>query len=59
MSKSLQLPICNSCGRSITPNEKSVKFFCSNCGDMLIWRCESCREFARPYKCIKCGFEGP
>ncbi|MDQ3910056.1 MAG: hypothetical protein M3115_07340 [Thermoproteota archaeon] len=24
-----------------------------------MWRCESCREFARPYKCIGCGFEGP
>ena len=59
MSKSIQIPICNSCRRSITPKEKSVKFFCSNCGDVLIWRCESCREFARAYKCIKCGFEGP
>lgn len=59
MSKSLQMPICNSCGRSISLNEKVVKFFCSNCGDKLIWRCESCRELAQPYKCIKCGFEGP
>ena len=59
MSKTLQLPICNSCERSIKPNELSVKFSCSNCGEMLIWRCENCREFARPYKCIKCNFEGP
>ena len=41
------------------PDEKSVKFYCSNCGDNLIWRCESCRELARHYKCIGCGFEGP
>ena len=56
MSKQLELPVCTSCG---TPNEESVKFYCSNCGYVLIWRCQMDREFARPYKCIGCSFEGP
>jgi predicted RNA-binding Zn-ribbon protein involved in translation (DUF1610 family) len=59
MSNSLKLPVCSSCGRSIMSDEKSVKFYCSNCVDNLIWRCERCRELARHYKCIGCGFEGP
>ncbi|MFQ5940690.1 MAG: zinc finger domain-containing protein [Nitrososphaerales archaeon] len=57
--KPLELPVCTSCNRTIMPNDECVKFMCANCGDDLIWRCESCREFARIYKCSKCGFEGP
>jgi predicted RNA-binding Zn-ribbon protein involved in translation (DUF1610 family) len=59
MSKPLQLPVCTSCSRPIMPNDECVKYYCPNCGYVLMWRCESCREFARPYKCVGCGFEGP
>ncbi|HEU4823455.1 MAG TPA: zinc finger domain-containing protein [Nitrososphaeraceae archaeon] len=59
MSKPLVLPVCTSCGRAIMPNEQCVKFYCPSCGYVVIWRCESCRDFSRQYKCIGCGFEGP
>jgi predicted RNA-binding Zn-ribbon protein involved in translation (DUF1610 family) len=59
MSQPLQLPVCTSCSRPIMPNDECVKFYCPNCGYVLIWRCQSCREFSRNYKCIGCGFEGP
>ncbi|MGA9171623.1 MAG: zinc finger domain-containing protein, partial [Nitrososphaeraceae archaeon] len=39
--------------------DECVKYYCPNCSYVLIWRCQSCREFARNYKCIGCGFEGP
>ncbi|MHA1785583.1 MAG: zinc finger domain-containing protein [Candidatus Helarchaeota archaeon] len=51
--------ICVGCGRLISPDEDSVKFNCPNCGDTTIWRCETCKKFVRPYKCIKCDFTGP
>lgn len=57
--KPMQLPVCASCNRTIMPNDECVKFKCPKCGDVLIWRCESCREFARTYRCSGCGFEGP
>ncbi|MHA1340652.1 MAG: zinc finger domain-containing protein [Promethearchaeota archaeon] len=50
---------CNGCGRNIAPYENSVSFSCPNCGDVIIRRCERCRDFAREYKCQKCGFMGP
>ncbi|HEY7226691.1 MAG TPA: zinc finger domain-containing protein [Nitrososphaeraceae archaeon] len=59
VSKSLQLPVCTSCSRPIIANDECVKYYCPNCGYVLIWRCQSCRQFARAYKCIGCGFEGP
>ncbi|MEM0286731.1 MAG: zinc finger domain-containing protein [Nitrososphaerota archaeon] len=52
-------PICSSCNRTINPRENAVKFYCPDCGKVLIWRCERCRKLARPYKCENCGFEGP
>ena len=52
-------PVCSSCGKVITTFEKATKFYCPNCGEVLIWRCEKCRKFARPYTCPKCGFTGP
>ncbi|RMF31862.1 MAG: DUF1610 domain-containing protein [Candidatus Nitrosothermus koennekii] len=58
-NRTLQLPICTSCNRPIMPNDESVKFNCPNCGKVQIWRCQSCREFSRPYKCKECNFEGP
>ena len=60
MSSSIELPVCSCCNRHIMPNDKCVKFTCPNCDKKnLIWRCESCREAARPYTCSKCGFTGP
>ncbi|MCP8321683.1 MAG: DUF1610 domain-containing protein, partial [archaeon] len=47
MSEKISLPICTSCNRPIMPGEKAVKFYCSNCGQVLIWRCERCRKFSR------------
>ncbi|MEK6877072.1 MAG: zinc finger domain-containing protein [Thermoproteota archaeon] len=41
------------------PNDKCVKFNCPNCGSVLLWRCESCREAARSYNCTSCKFHGP
>lgn len=52
-------PICSSCGRLISPYEKGVKFYCPNCGAVLLWRCRKCRELSLPYRCPNCGFEGP
>ena len=50
---------CNGCGKLIKPVEDAVQFICPSCQDVLIWRCEQCRTFARTYNCPKCGFEGP
>ncbi|HYL66745.1 MAG TPA: zinc finger domain-containing protein [Nitrosopumilaceae archaeon] len=41
------------------PNDKCVKFNCPSCGTILVWRCESCRESAKTYKCKSCNFDGP
>ncbi|MEM0364221.1 MAG: zinc finger domain-containing protein [Candidatus Nitrosocaldus sp.] len=57
--RAIALPSCISCNRVIMPNDRCVKFNCPKCNRFLIWRCESCREFARMYKCKECGFEGP
>ncbi|MEM2856108.1 MAG: zinc finger domain-containing protein [Candidatus Nitrosocaldaceae archaeon] len=59
MNSMLELPICASCKRVIMPNDESVKFNCPNCGRTLLWRCQSCREFARSYTCKSCNFSGP
>jgi predicted RNA-binding Zn-ribbon protein involved in translation (DUF1610 family) len=59
MTEELSLPSCTSCNRPIMPGENAVKFFCPNCGQVLIWRCEKDRKFSREYKCINCGFIGP
>jgi len=55
----LKMPTCNWCGKIISSSEEAVKFPCPNCGGLIIWRCEKCRVFGRPYKCPKCGFMGP
>ena len=41
------------------PNDMCVKFYCPGCGDTVVWRCQSCREAARTYRCGECEFEGP
>jgi len=43
-SSTISLPKCSCCHRHVMPNDKSVKFNCPNCGEDLIWRCQSCRE---------------
>ncbi|MFH0897689.1 MAG: zinc finger domain-containing protein [Candidatus Bathyarchaeota archaeon] len=53
------MPVCIWCCHIIMPQEKSVKFACPACGEFVLWRCEKCRDFGRPYKCPKCGFTGP
>ena len=59
-SSIIVMPKCNGCNRAIMPKDKCVKFNCPDCDDGdLIWRCESCREAARPYTCSKCNFTGP
>jgi predicted RNA-binding Zn-ribbon protein involved in translation (DUF1610 family) len=53
------MPQCQCCGRNITPYENAVHFPCPNCGEVIIWRCEKCREAGNTYTCIKCDFLGP
>ncbi|MCD6242588.1 DUF1610 domain-containing protein [Candidatus Bathyarchaeota archaeon] len=55
----IEMPKCNSCHRVIQPGTQAVKLPCPNCGEIIIWRCQKCRKFGRPYKCPKCGFTGP
>ncbi|MCS7142566.1 MAG: zinc finger domain-containing protein [Aigarchaeota archaeon] len=59
MTKGIVYPLCTSCNRPISPDEKSVNFPCPNCSKIVIWRCELCRELARIYVCPSCSFEGP
>ena len=51
--------ICDSCGRVITFEREKTRFYCFNCGKVLIRRCSICRKYGRPYECPKCGFVGP
>jgi len=53
------MPMCTSCHKIISPSTEATKFQCPSCGEITIWRCGRCRKFGRPYKCPKCGFEGP
>lgn len=50
---------CYGCGRPIAPFEGAVHFPCPKCGDVIIWRCERCREMGKTYRCLKCDFVGP
>ncbi len=54
-----KVPKCTSCGKLIVPWEKAVRFVCPNCGEVIIWRCASCRKMGVEYRCPKCGFVGP
>ncbi|MBX5326279.1 MAG: zinc finger domain-containing protein [Candidatus Bathyarchaeia archaeon] len=55
----LNMPTCTSCNRVISPGQEATKFSCPSCGEIVIWRCNRCRKFGRPYQCPKCGFTGP
>ena len=59
IDQTLALPKCISCGKLIAPWEKAVQFVCPNCGEVVLWRCASCRKLGVEYKCPKCGFIGP
>ena len=59
MEEPAKVPRCISCNRPIVPWERGVAFLCPNCGEVVIWRCESCRKMGVEYKCPKCGFVGP
>jgi len=59
MQKVVKMPKCSCCARNILPGEEAVSFPCPNCASVTIWRCAKCRKFGRPYKCARCGFEGP
>ncbi len=50
---------CVSCGKRVETENFWVEFPCPSCGEVKIIRCERCRKLANPYKCGKCGFEGP
>ncbi|MCK4497658.1 RNA-binding protein [Candidatus Bathyarchaeota archaeon] len=58
-SGDVSTPICTSCNRTIPPGTESLRCNCPNCGEIVIWRCQKCRQFGREYKCPKCGFRGP
>ncbi|MEM3030475.1 MAG: zinc finger domain-containing protein [Candidatus Micrarchaeia archaeon] len=47
---------CYSCGRQ---TKEYAKFPCPACGEEGIVRCLHCRETINPYRCRKCGREGP
>jgi predicted RNA-binding Zn-ribbon protein involved in translation (DUF1610 family) len=51
--------VCTSCNREIPSGEVAVRFFCPQCGEYEIWRCTTCRKISNPYRCPRCGFEGP
>ncbi|MCS6769831.1 MAG: zinc finger domain-containing protein [Candidatus Caldarchaeum sp.] len=59
MTASVKLPTCTWCHRPINPLESATFFPCPNCGKSTIWRCEICRELAKPYVCPTCFFKGP
>ncbi len=50
---------CSTCGTSLLGQEDFVKFGCPECGETIIMRCRQCRKLSNPYRCEKCGFEGP
>ncbi|MHA1917800.1 MAG: zinc finger domain-containing protein [Candidatus Ranarchaeia archaeon] len=55
----LKTPLCDCCGRTIQPTTDAVNFKCPSCGELTIWRCETCRKRGNNYTCRNCGFEGP
>ncbi|NOZ82099.1 MAG: DUF1610 domain-containing protein [Candidatus Micrarchaeota archaeon] len=50
---------CTNCNISLVGQDNFVKFKCPSCGEGLIIRCSRCKRLSNPYKCEKCGFEGP
>jgi len=48
---------CITCGKGLL-GRGSTTFQCPTC-DVIIGRCNSCREQSIEYVCPKCGFKGP
>ncbi|MBU4076695.1 MAG: DUF1610 domain-containing protein [Euryarchaeota archaeon] len=48
---------CVSCGVNLI-ERGYARIPCPQCGTEL-GRCKSCRHQSNPYKCPKCGFQGP
>jgi len=46
---------CITCGSKAAT---MIEFPCAACGEVIV-RCKHCRSVNNPYKCPKCGFEGP
>ena len=46
---------CHTCGKQ---TKKYAEFPCVGCADKIV-RCDHCRQISNPYKCKKCGQEGP
>ncbi|VVB66225.1 Uncharacterised protein [Candidatus Gugararchaeum adminiculabundum] len=51
----MALKNCVSCGKLAT---EFAEIPCANCGEKMI-RCKRCRQSSNPYKCKKCGRDGP
>jgi predicted RNA-binding Zn-ribbon protein involved in translation (DUF1610 family) len=50
---------CVTCSVNLSTVKGSIRFKCPNCGEEDIYRCSKCRKSSKPWKCAKCGFEGP
>ncbi|HLD49042.1 MAG TPA: zinc finger domain-containing protein [archaeon] len=50
---------CTSCHINLISEDRFVRFKCPECGEVEIFRCETCRRRSNLYTCQKCGFEGP
>ena len=49
---------CVSCNIEVKAEDGFSIFKCPSCGETIV-RCRRCRANSVPYKCPKCGFEGP
>jgi len=50
---------CTSCNTNVIADEGYAEFKCPSCNSTVIIRCKTCRKNVVPYRCEKCGFEGP
>ncbi|HIH38424.1 RNA-binding protein [Candidatus Woesearchaeota archaeon] len=50
--------ICISSKQKVANDRSAVVFPCPGCGEQIV-RSKTARMLASPYKCQKCGFEGP
>ena len=49
---------CSSCGRELV-GRGATTFLCPSCGETTIGRDAQCRDQSVPYRCTRCGFQGP
>ena len=50
---------CTSCKTPIKAKDNFVKFSCPNCGEVEIYRCNTCKSLSNKYTCPLCKFTGP